>query len=411
MAVSNIYHGDQHYKIISSMSRTKAFDDFPVVPQFILNNEAHPYIMSSGDIIVSYDSFFKDLMEKFPSSKILFTKQILQKDGKIEPIKTILEIKYNLYIDIILDREDCRFYDSTSIDMLLNQLENFKKSDDVRIGYFNILYGESTDKKLIIELVDLAKKNRVVKDESVNKIGMLCSESGDFYMKDFILEKNYDLIEPDLHYGEGFLDFHNQLIYRFEANKKGLVLFHGEPGTGKTYYIRHLMKELSKRNKYLIYVPSSLIESMFDSSIINFISTFVMEKQKEGINCVLLLEDAEQLLVSRKGDERTLGISNLLNITDGILNDLLHIQVIATFNTNISNIDEALTRPERLIARKNFKKLSKEKTKELVDFLKIDISVNSGMTLAEIYSRLSLNQPLLHDQDSTRDSIGFKRGY
>jgi SpoVK/Ycf46/Vps4 family AAA+-type ATPase len=136
-----------------------------------------------------------------------------------------------------------------------------------------------------------------------------------------------------------------------------------------------------------------------------------MEKQKEGINCVLLLEDAEQLLVSRKGDERTLGISNLLNITDGILNDLLHIQVIATFNTNISNIDEALTRPERLIARKNFKKLSKEKTKELVDFLKIDISVNSGMTLAEIYSRLSLNQPLLHDQDSTRDSIGFKRGY
>jgi hypothetical protein len=117
------------------------------------------------------------------------------------------------------------------------------------------------------------------------------------------------------------------------------------------------------------------------------------------------LEDAEPLLVSRKVDGRSNGITNLLNVTDGLLNDMLSIQVIATFNTDLGNIDEALLRPERLIARKEFKKLAVEDAKTLGDKLGVEISKSS--TLAEIYSKNHANEILVHEYESDRKKMGF----
>jgi hypothetical protein len=43
----------------------------------------------------------------------------------------------------------------------------------------------------------------------------------------------------------------------------------------------------------------------------------------------LIIEDAEKILKSRDDlDDINNGISNLLNISDGILNDILHFQII-----------------------------------------------------------------------------------
>jgi len=185
------------------------------------------------------------------------------------------------------------------------------------------------------------------------------------------------------------------------------VLLHGDPGTGKTYYIRNLLKDLIAMGKQVIYFPPNMVGHLVSPEIMTFLSSTVMDMAEEGKSCVLLLEDAEPLLASR-AEGRSDGITNLLNITDGLLNDMLSIQVIATFNTEMKNIDTALLRPERLIARKEFKKLKKEDAQKLANSLNLDIKCEKDMTLAEIYSERQQKDILIHEYDApVRRQIGF----
>ena len=124
----------------------------------------------------------------------------------------------------------------------------------------------------------------------------------------------------------------------------------------------------------------------------------------ENPNSVFVIEDAEQLLVSRDNQKNSY-ISLILNLTDGILGEGLGIQVIATFNTDLSNIDKALLRKGRLIALYDFKALSIEKSKNLLNHLgEYDHQVTAAMTLADIYNLKELPS---NEIQPIRNSIGF----
>ena len=51
-------------------------------------------------------------------------------------------------------------------------------------------------------------------------------------------------------------------------------------------------------------------------------------------------------------------MTNLLNLSDGLLNNMLNLQIICTFKVDLKKLDSAFLRPGRLIARKEFKALS-----------------------------------------------------
>ena len=267
-------------------------------------------------------------------------------------------------------------------------------------------WDELYDHAILEKIAELLKESIIVKNE-IHSIGMIaCSEEDGYYVKDFSLDSKYQNFNHlDLHYGEGFEKFNNDLLERIKEKNKGLVLFHGEPGTGKTQYIRYLLKELSMMNKTILYAPPTLSSSMLDPSMLDFLSDWILENEKD---CILLIEDAEPLLESRKGgEERSTGISNLLNMTDGLLNDILGLMVIATFNTDLNNIDKALLRPHRLIARKQFQRITLERGLELQKLLGINNhEIVYPATLAEFYSTGSIHKTLIHDVEEKR-RIGF----
>lgn len=196
------------------------------------------------------------------------------------------------------------------------------------------------------------------------------------------------------------LDLNDDSDHRYYTND---ILSHN------TYYIRYLLQCLTKTKKNVLYFPPSMVESVTDPSFFNFITNWTMEN---GKNSVLLIEDAEPLLLSREST-RNMGITNLLNLTDGILNDILSIQIIATFNTNLNELDKALLRPERLIARKEFKKLTMSDSKKLASLIGIDPNtITDDMSLAELYSIKNNNEVLLHGVDKKningeRNRVGF----
>lgn len=214
-----------------------------------------------------------------------------------------------------------------------------------------------------------------------------------------LVEKCYKTNEKSNMYD---LDLDDKSDHRYYTND---ILSHN------TYYIRYLLQCLTKINKKVLYFPPTMVQAVTDPSFFNFITTWTMDN---GKNSILLIEDAEPLLSSREST-RNMGITNLLNLTDGILNDVLSIQIIATFNTSIIELDDALLRPERLIARKEFKKLNIDNAKKLAMNLKIDPDkITDEMTLAEIYSIKNDSDILIHGIDKKsamgeKNMIGFSK--
>jgi ATP-dependent 26S proteasome regulatory subunit len=180
-----------------------------------------------------------------------------------------------------------------------------------------------------------------------------------------------------LNYGEEFLKVHNVIIDRLnKPNDKGIILLHGDPGTGKTSYIKYLTKLV--KEKEILFIPPSMAEMLSEPSFI----PFLMDHR----NTVLIIEDAERVISDREGNGSPTGVSNILNLTDGILGDCLNIQVIATFNMKKERIDQALLRKGRLIAEHKFEHLSIDDTNKLLKHLGKDHEVNEGMSLADIYN-------------------------
>jgi SpoVK/Ycf46/Vps4 family AAA+-type ATPase len=121
-------------------------------------------------------------------------------------------------------------------------------------------------------------------------------------------------------------------------------------------------------------------------------------------NTILIIEDAERVISDREGNGSAAGVSNLLNLTDGILGDCLNIQVIATFNMKRERIDQALLRKGRLIAEHKFDKLSVEETNNLLKHLKKDFVSSEGMVLADIYN---VDVEIHKSSDKKTSKIGF----
>lgn len=262
------------------------------------------------------------------------------------------------------------------------------------------------------DIINLSKQFIVLKREKnvKAKIGVISMSNGDYYVKDFSLEDKLPImLEMDLHYGDGFSNFHESLLKRLCTSTKGLILFHGEPGTGKTQYIRHLLGELSKIDKSVIYFSPAMASQVTSPDMMSFLQRHMAEQQRD---CIILIEDAEPLLENRNSGDRSEGITNLLNMTDGILNDMLGVTVIATFNIDIAKIDAALLRPERLIARKWFSKIDWTTGEKLLKFLGMgkrdDISWPA--TIADIYAKKKENEILYHGvKENTTVGFGFNQ--
>lgn len=193
------------------------------------------------------------------------------------------------------------------------------------------------------------------------------------------LPENLDL---ELNYGKSFLEIDKKIHERLLERPNGLFMFHGLPGTGKTTYIKYLA---SKVKRDFIYIPTSMIE--YFTSDPNCLHTLIQKP-----NSIIILEDAEKAILKRLGDGMdSSSVSSLLNLSDGILSDILKTSVIVTYNCPKQDVDDALKRKGRLQIDYEFTALSVEDSKKLAKKLKypkniIEEKIKIPMTLSEIYN-------------------------
>ncbi len=197
-----------------------------------------------------------------------------------------------------------------------------------------------------------------------------------------------------LHYGPEFGQWSDGFVAKLKENICGVTILRGDPGTGKTTYLRYLTHRLRRTHKFY-FLPLNVYPLLTDPAALDFwiYENIGCERKK-----VVILEDAETLLMQRAPDNQA-HVSALLNMSDGLLGDTLKLHLICTANCSMGKIDGALLRPGRLLGYREFKRLPKELARSLVAAKHLHTPVYGDVSLAELY-----NSPAA---EGTNSLIGF----
>ncbi len=300
------------------------------------------------------------------------------------------ETRYSIDWYLMLDDE------SIIINMTYDAVQ---KLDDVIFRFDMITAVENTPIEKLEKLFELATKCIIeTKDDDKRYINIV----GNTPRAGLTLRKHQ--IKPptipdlNLYYGNKFEEKHDILVKEVnEKNNSGLFIFHGVTGSGKTNYIRYLISKAKPEIEFIFY-PITLLREITSPDLITFLSDYQ--------NAVLIIEESEDSVQARdlfNTDKSS--IANLLNISDGLLSDVLNLKIICTFNTDIKNLDKALLREGRLLGIHRFDALPIENANKIAKLNKIEREFTAPATLAQIYN-VPLNEDF-SDFSVRQKKIGF----
>lgn len=282
--------------------------------------------------------------------------------------------------------------------MLFQHKEHTKLIVDYAYDVFNrvqlyfMIDNHSLEKvsEIMLKLRDILSTPKKAVIEK-NAIKLIIREGNNLATKTIQIKNELTDENVESHYNDDFIKFNTHTLDALKNKSTGIIMLHGEPGTGKTHYLRYLLNKNLGRN--ILYVPPEMTHAISDPGFL----VFMMEQK----NSILMIEDAETVLVKRqKGDGSS--VANLLNLTDGILGDIMQCSIICTFNCHREDIDPALLRKGRLNGIYEFKKLSADKINTLCDSNNIK-HLNKDMTIGDFYNR---DSEFLTQEDK---GFGFRR--
>jgi len=255
--------------------------------------------------------------------------------------------------------------------------------------YCEVLH-DGNNPAFVQELITMFKPLKQRQRRKPLEINLVVADGRQLELKSMEIKRTK--LDLGLFYEDDFKQIDEIIRKRLNTKKdKGIVLLHGLPGTGKTTYLRYLVGKIKKR---VLFLSSNIATNLVEPEFVQLLI--------DNPDCVLVIEDAENIIMDRKINGKS-AVSGLLNISDGLLADFLNVQLICTFNSSLTLIDNALMRKGRLIARYEFGKLSIAKAQRLSEHLGFDGVITRPMTLAEIANQNEIDQKMVE-----REMIGFR---
>lgn len=357
---SQIYKGDRPSLLITSQNRTQYMDG---ISMFVEMNNCFPSNIN------------------FDNIKIPNLIDVIKEKWRVDP-ENIVEGLWPEHKD-------------GEIKYIHHQVNFLIKRDLIVIGFggrddsydFKIYYCHTTNKEILNEVKDYFNNNYINTRNA--EIGIIGHGPNGLFVRFFRV--NVPSVTVPEYYNDDFLEIHNKILEKLKNNNfnKGVILFHGKPGTGKTSYLRYISSLIDKR---MIFVPQELASQIASPNFLSLLMDYP--------NSILILEDAENIIKDRIGNDNS-PVASILNISDGLLSDCLNLQMICTFNTDLGKIDKALLRKGRIITKYEFKDLDFNKANKLAKKNGLESKFTKNVSLAEIFNQ--------DDDDYTKEnkSIGF----
>ncbi|MEA3182092.1 MAG: hypothetical protein QOI59_5615 [Gammaproteobacteria bacterium] len=146
-------------------------------------------------------------------------------------------------------------------------------------------------------------------------------------------------------------------ITRYLDAKDTVLILLGQPGSGKTRFVRAILGEMSRRKGQSAEVMYTGDKRAFESDEI-FVSFIT------GSHDAFVVEDADHLLTARSSGNQD--IHRFLAIADGVVSAQGRKILFTTNLPNVHDIDEALLRPGRCFATVQTRSLTLEEGIELI---------------------------------------------
>ena len=378
-SISSEYGGGNLDILTGQSYKAIDYDDFPI-GMYMVNKtgrSSSAYFRISDEFQIKQDEAL-NVIEGLGFTEI-FNKEMYMRSGHFQ--NKIYERVYEDGIILLM-------VDSIAVKWGKSVSKSYREDRSI-----NISLAGNTSPKDFNGVTSLLTPLAKIRKERENNIALVIQTNRGYDTTTFELPKQK--LDIELGYGKGFKPIHEKIIHKLnEPKSKGLVLLHGTPGTGKTHYLKYLASKI--KNKRVLFIPPFLADFITSPEMTPFLI--------QNAGSVLFIEDAERVITDRNSGGGN-GVSNILNITDGILSDILNIQIVATFNMDKAKIDSALLRKGRLIAEHKFDALPTEDSQALIDHLGFDYKTDKPMTLTEIYNLSEIE----YKSKDKYSPIGFNR--
>lgn len=187
-----------------------------------------------------------------------------------------------------------------------------------------------------------------------------------------------------------------------------LVLWHGEPGTGKTYTLRALTRAWKDWCDF-DYVSDP--EEFFGQAA--YLLQVLVDSEYYGGDRwrLIILEDAGELMSADARQRTGQGLSRLLNVTDGLIGQGLKVMVLITTNEEVQNLHPAVSRPGRCATHVKFDSLDASEIQAWYQAHSHQpshtINSHSKQTVAELYAQVEEDKRL--NVAAPKQKVGFAK--
>ncbi len=307
---------------------------------------------SGVDFINFIDSISKD------SNINLFTEYLPIDESYIINERVLRKIDADLWISYVGLNKDSELY------MISDVCIYYKIDDDSRIPE---IVTSITSFTVDYEEVSSNKINTLVIDQNTNSLEI---------MPISIDEK----IEIEYMYSPKTIKKVEKLIKSIKKSNRGLSVFTGDRGNGKTNIAKYLASNLDRIS---IFIPNNMLDQTINNSnFVNFIKRFD--------KTLIIIDDCEFLYNPVYG-KMNYFTNNILQLVDGFMSEHINVQVLLIFNDDKNNIDENIIGCNSIIEILEFEEIDAEIATELSRKIGIGKKYKTSTKLVDVFKDKKTN--------------------